>query len=62
MLALRRLLETHAGDCGVLLHILIPGESETVMALPGGRGVEPNEELIQALDGLFGHPVAEVDL
>ncbi len=62
MLALRRLLEAHVGDCGVLLHILIPGESETIMALPGGRGVDPSEELISALDGLFGHPVAEVDL
>ena len=62
MLALRRLLEAHVGDCGVLLHILIPGESETIMALPGARGVDPSEELISALDGLFGHPVAEVDL
>jgi DNA polymerase-3 subunit alpha len=62
MLALRRLLEAHAGDCGVLLHLLIPGESETVMALLGERGVEPSDELLLAVDGLFGRSVAELDL
>jgi DNA polymerase-3 subunit alpha len=62
MLALRRLLEAHAGDCGVLLHLLIPGESETVMALPGGRGIDPSDELLLEVNGLFGRPVAELDL
>ena len=62
LLALRRLLEAHAGDCGVLLHLLIPGESETIMALLGERGVEPSDELLLAVDGLFGRSVAELDL
>ena len=62
MLALRRLLEAHAGDCGVLLHLLIPGESETIVTLPDERGVAPSDELILAVNGLFGRPVAEVDL
>ncbi len=62
MLALRRLLESHAGDCDVLLHLLIPGESETVMSLGGGRGVDPNDELVVAVNGLFGRPVAEVEM
>jgi len=62
MLALRRLLEAHAGDCGVLLHLLIPGESETVMAVSGDRGVDPSDELIEAVNGLFGRRVAELDL
>jgi len=62
MLALRRLLEAHAGDCSVLIHLMIPGESETVVTLPEGRGVEPSEELIRSLGGLFGRPVAELTL
>jgi DNA polymerase-3 subunit alpha len=62
MLALRSLIEAHAGDCGVVLHLLIPGESETIVALGGGRGVEPSDELILAVNGLFGRPVVEVDL
>jgi DNA polymerase-3 subunit alpha len=62
MLALRRLLEAHAGDCGVLLHLLIPGESETIVTLPAERAVEPSDELVLAVNGLFGRCVAEVDL
>ncbi len=62
MLALRRLLEAHSGDCAALLHLLIPGESETIMSLAGGRGVDPSDELVLAVNGLFGRPVAEVDL
>ena len=59
LLALRQVLEAHRGDCGLLLHLVIPGESETVVALPGGRGVEPSDGLLRAIDGLFGRPVAD---
>ena len=39
MLALRRMLEAHSGDCAALLHLLIPGEHPvlTVGELPGGE-------------------------
>jgi hypothetical protein len=62
MLALRRLLEAHAGDCGLMIHLMIPGESETIVSLPEGRGVEPSDELIRSVNGLFGRPVAELTL
>jgi DNA polymerase-3 subunit alpha len=62
MLALRRLLEAHAGECGLILHLMIPGESETIVSLPEGRGVEPTDELIRSVNGLFGRPVAELTL
>jgi len=60
--ALGTVLRAHPGDCGVQLHLVIPGESETVMALPDTRGVEPGEALARAVDGLFGRPVTEVAL
>jgi DNA polymerase-3 subunit alpha len=60
--ALREVLGQHAGDCAVWLHLTIPGESETVMALGDLRGVEPSEALLRDVDGLFGRPVAEVSL
>jgi hypothetical protein len=41
---------------------MIPGESETVMALPDASGVEPSEDLRKAVDGLFGRAVADVGL
>jgi DNA polymerase-3 subunit alpha len=60
LVALRRTLGGHPGVCPVLLHLRIPGESETVIALPESWAVDPTEALLRALDGLFGRRVAEV--
>ncbi len=59
LLALKTLLSSHAGDCGVYLHITIPGESETILGVGGIRGVSPSVQLCQEVDRLFGRPVAE---
>ena len=59
LIALQRLLGAHAGDCGVYLHITIPGESETVLGVGGIRGVAPSVELCREVDRLFGRPVTE---
>ena len=40
MEAVRKLFAAHAGPCAVTLEITIPGESETVVALPEAGGVE----------------------
>jgi DNA polymerase-3 subunit alpha len=62
LLALRSLLAEHAGDCGVVVHLLIPGESETLLALPDARGVDATPGLLRELDALFGRPVSELSL
>jgi DNA polymerase-3 subunit alpha len=62
LLALRRVFDAHRGDCPVVVHVLLPGESETVLALPDRRGVEANEALLSELDALFGRKVAELAL
>ena len=59
LIALKRLLGSHTGDCGVYLHITIPGESETVLGVGGIRGVAPSVELCREVDRLFGRPVTE---
>jgi len=59
LLALKRLLSGHGGDCGVYLHITIPGESETILGVGGIRGVSPTVELCREVDRLFGRPVTE---
>jgi DNA polymerase-3 subunit alpha len=59
LIALKTLLGAHAGDCGVYLHITIPGESETVLGIGGIRGVSPSVELCREVDRLFGRPVSE---
>ncbi len=57
--AMRDVLRGHAGDCAVFLHITIPGETETVLAIGGVRGVDPSDDLRRKLDSLFGRSVAE---
>jgi len=58
--ALRGVLQKHPGECGVALHLVIPGESETVLALSSLKGVRPNAALRQEVDGLFGRCVTEL--
>jgi len=60
LLALRELLGRHPGECAVALHLVIPDQSETVLALPGLRGVRPDEDFLREIDGLFGRRVAEI--
>ena len=57
--ALRELLLKHPGECQVALHLVIPGESETVIGLPK-YGVRPGTELLEDLVGIFGREVAEL--
>ena len=59
LIALKRLLGAHSGDCSVFLHITIPGESETVLGVGGIRGVLPSVDLCREVDRLFGRPVTE---
>jgi DNA polymerase-3 subunit alpha len=58
--ALRSLLGRHPGECAVALHLVIPDQSETVLALSGLPGVRPDEAFLREIDGLFGRPVAEI--
>jgi hypothetical protein len=60
LLALRRALGEHRGDCPVVLVVRIPGESETEIALPGSWAVDPSDGLMRQLDQLFGRRVAEM--
>jgi DNA polymerase-3 subunit alpha len=62
MQTLRAALLAHPGECEVLVHITIPGESETIVSVDGLRGVEASEALRLEVDALFGRPVAERSL
>ena len=59
LLALRSLLKAHAGDCSVVLHLRIPGESETLLAL---SGVDATPGLLREIDALFGRAVSDLHL
>jgi DNA polymerase-3 subunit alpha len=60
--ALRGVLEGYPGECSVTLHLTIPGESETVLALCAPGGVRPVADLLRDLDALFGRPVTDLSL
>jgi DNA polymerase III alpha subunit len=60
--ALRGVLRAHPGECRVTVHLTIPGESETVLALGDPGGVRPVPDLLRDVDALFGRPVTELTL
>src|SRR5262249_28582482 len=55
-------LGEHPGGCEGVLHLVIPGESETLIALPSVGGVRAGPRLLAELGGLFGRDVAELVL
>jgi DNA polymerase-3 subunit alpha len=58
--ALLQLLENHPGECAVTLHLVIPDESETRVAISAVRGVRPVAALRRDVDDLFGRAVTEL--
>jgi DNA polymerase-3 subunit alpha len=58
--ALRARLERSPGECEVRIHLVIPDQSETVLAISSLRGVRPDEGLRRDVDALFGRVVTEV--
>ncbi len=57
--ALRSTFESHRGDCPVVLHVRIAGESETVIALSDACSVSPSDALLAQVNALFGRRAAE---
>ena len=56
---LKRLLLKHPGACGALLTLVIPQTAETRIALKGVK-IAPDDELLAAVDRLFGSRVSAV--
>ncbi len=62
LLALREVLASAPGSCPVCLHVVIPGESETVLQVRAVPGVRPDDGLLERVDALFGRAVTELAL
>jgi hypothetical protein len=54
MTALKKLLAEAPGECTVVVHISIPGESETLLE---AGSVRPVDSLLRDVDALFGRGV-----
>jgi DNA polymerase III alpha subunit len=48
--ALQSTLASHSGRCPVVLHLRIPGQSETELVLPPRWAVTPGDDLIDAIE------------
>ncbi len=60
--ALIKVLESHPGDCPVVVHVLIPGESETTLSVGAVRGVRATPDMCRDVDALFGRKVTELSI
>lgn len=55
--ALKDIIDRHRGSCDVLLHLVIPNRSETVIGLPESQKVAASDEIMDAAEKLFGYNV-----
>ena len=59
LLKLRELLDKHPGHLGVALQLVVPLESEVLISA-GAVKVAPDDEMLAAIDRIFGEKVAEL--
>jgi DNA polymerase-3 subunit alpha len=52
--SLRSTLGQYQGTCPAYLHLIRPDHSETIIALPENLKVTPSEEMLEAVERLFG--------
>jgi DNA polymerase III subunit alpha len=55
--SLKDIIARHRGDCEVLLHMVIPDRSETILQLPGTLKVAASDQIMDAAEKLFGYNV-----
>ena len=60
LLALKNLLAGTPGRCEIVLHVVIPGQSETMISVHSVEGVNPTDDLLHEIDVLFGTPVTKL--
>ncbi len=55
--SLRGVIEKYRGNCEVLIHVVIPNRSETIIGLPEGLRVAACDEIMDDTEKLFGYNV-----
>lgn len=54
---LKEIIMRHRGSCPVLMHLVIPHRSETVLRLPESLKIAPTDEMMEDTERLFGYNV-----
>jgi DNA polymerase-3 subunit alpha len=55
--SLKDIIARHRGECEVLLHLVIPDRSETILQLPGTLKAAASDQIMDAAEKLFGYNV-----
>ncbi|OGP93830.1 MAG: DNA polymerase III subunit alpha [Deltaproteobacteria bacterium RBG_16_54_18] len=61
LVRLREILEENKGKCEALLHLIVPHNSEVIMAVSSALTVEPSEHMRRSVEGLFGEKAVEME-
>jgi len=54
---LKEIIERHRGECQVMLHMLIPDRSETLLSLPENLKVAASDQMMDDAEKLFGYNI-----
>jgi DNA polymerase-3 subunit alpha len=54
---LRELLLRHRGQCPVIMHLVVPERSETILRLPESLKIAPSDAMMEDTERLFGYNV-----
>jgi DNA polymerase-3 subunit alpha len=61
LLRLKEILEENKGGCEALLHLIVPHQSEVIMAISPALAVEPSERMRRSVEGLLGEKTVEME-
>ena len=61
LLRLKEILVENKGGCEALLHLIVPHQSEVVMAISPALAVNPSEQMRRSVEGLFGEKTVEME-
>ncbi len=51
---LAKVIKRHKGKAQVIVHVVIPGQSETLISLPRDLSARPDEDLVRAIEEVLG--------
>ncbi|MCK4509672.1 MAG: DNA polymerase III subunit alpha, partial [Desulfuromonadales bacterium] len=55
--SLKEIMARYRGECGALIHLVVPNRSETVISLPDTLRLQASDEMMDDVERLFGYNV-----
>jgi DNA polymerase-3 subunit alpha len=61
LMRLKEILEENKGGCEAVLHLIVPHQSEVIMAISPELAVEPSERMRRSVEGLLGEKTVDME-